>query len=202
MYILALATADSSEDKSRMIENETRSHWVLQIYMTSMTVVQTASNIRHQLSKSPTRLFKILAGAVSFLILLKCSKYHSLVVESTLSGGIRHGCDLLRDLAITSDDIINRAHSAFQRLSMYSETLKPEDKTEELLTVKTRMGYNVARSTVLLFRTKGLGQAPESASPRDRVERSADGIANAEDANYFVDFDWDDSLLDLLPRIV
>jgi hypothetical protein len=202
LYVLALAATDGSNGKLDVSEREMRSHWVLQIYITSMAVVQTTSNIRDKLLKTPTRLFKALAGAISFLILLRCSKYHYLVVDNTLTAGIRQGWDLLRGMEITSDDFMTRVHSGLERLSIYCETLKPEDKTQELLSAKTRMGYNVARSIALLIQGKAPKQAQENTPSNNQTERSADDMINFEDANFFLDFDWDDSLLGLLPQII
>ncbi|OKL55823.1 hypothetical protein UA08_08812 [Talaromyces atroroseus] len=202
LYVLALAAVDNSDDGCRLVEEELRSHWVLQIYVTSMAVVQTASKIRGQFLKTPARLFKTLAGAISFLILLRCSKYHHLAVDSTLTAGIRQGWDLLRGLAITSDDFVTRVHAGLERLSRYCETLKPEDRTQELLSVKTRMGYNVARSIALLIQGKAPRQAEENISSSDPNERLANDTINTEDTDLFLNFDSDDSLLGILPQII
>lgn len=196
LYILGIAAVDSAQEGSLDITNsQRRSQWIVQTYISIMSTIRAASNSRQPLSKMPTRIWKILGAAVSFLILLKCSKHCQLVDSTDLSRGIRQGWELLGLFEITPDDYIPRSNTFLQHLSNYSETLKAEEKTEELLSVRTRMGYNVVRSTALLLHK----QAQENASASNNgTERAADDGFSMDDVNLFLDFDWDNALLDIL----
>jgi hypothetical protein len=146
LYTFALATESPENNDSIGIESP--SHWLIQGYVTTMATVQTVSSIRNQVFCAPSRLHKMLMDAVCFPLLLKCSRHYDLV-NSTLCSGITQGWEMLQGLSITSEDFMSRAYLLIERLSRYSDTLGPQDETEGLLLVKSRMGANVSLSTVL-----------------------------------------------------
>jgi hypothetical protein len=166
--------------------------------MYSIAMIQTVATIQEPPTKLPTRIYKSLAAAVSFMILLKCSKYYYLVDDSALSTAIRQGWELTRKFEIVPSDFITRTNYLLERLSIYSETLTPEDKTGELLTGKARMGFNVARSTAMLVHRVVLKRNQENETIADNgIEQANYHTMEMADLEFFLDFDWNESLLSL-----
>ncbi|EED14748.1 conserved hypothetical protein [Talaromyces stipitatus ATCC 10500] len=198
LYIIAISSLDSNGIELEVTGSEKSSLWILQAYLCVIATIQAASTIEEQLVKVPTRIFKSLASCVSFLILLKCSKHHYLVDDGVLSTAIRQGWGLMRRFEIVPNDFVSRTCTLIERMSSYSETLKPEDKTEEILTAKSRMGFNVARSASLLVQRKLLnnGQAKTTTTDNGTEQTNYFNMDMAE-LDFFLDFDWNESLLSL-----
>jgi hypothetical protein len=171
--------------------------------MCAIAMIQAASTIQEPPIKLPTRIYKTLAASVSFLILLKCSKYYYLVDDSAISSAMRQGWELARKFEIATNDFITRTNYLIERLSIYSETLRPEDKTEELFTGKARMGFNVARSTSVLVHRVVLKSNQENETIADNnsngnsIGQATDYTMEMAGLDFFLDFDWDESLLSL-----
>lgn len=198
LYIIAISAADNNSDDIDPTGSEKRSQWIVQGYMCSIGMIQAASTIQEPLIKLPTRIYKTLAAAVSFLILLKCSKYYYLADDSALTIAIRQGWELTRKFELVQSDFITRTNYLLERLSIYSETLTPEEKTGELLTGKARMGFNVARSTTMLVHQVVLKRNQENEMVVDNGTKPAnDYTMEMADLDFFLDFDWNESLLSL-----
>lgn len=204
LYIIAISAADNSGNGIDSIESDKRNQWIVQGCMSAIAMIQAASTIEEPFIKLPTRIYKTLAGSVSFLILLRCSKYYNLVDDSATSSAMRQGWELCRRFEIVQSDFITRTNYLMERLSIYSETLSPEDKTEELFSSKARMGFNVARSTAVLVHRVVLKRNQENETPADSNNNNSNGIGQTTDftmemadLDFFLDFDWDESLLSL-----
>lgn len=205
LYSIAISAADSDGDGIDSIGSDKRAQWIVQGCMCVIAMIQAASTIEEPFTKLPTRIYKSLAASVSFLILFKCSKHYYLVDNSAISTAMRQGWELCRRFENITGDFIPRTNYLIERLSIYSETLRPEDKTEELFTGKARMGFNVARSTSVLVHQVVLKRNQENETTADNNNNNnGNGIGQATDygmdmagLDFFLDFDWDESLLSL-----
>lgn len=196
LYVISLSALYEAGVQPNSSHSEIRSRWILQAYLASISSIQAASVLCDHLTKMPTRVFKSLAGAVSFLILLKCSKYHNLLDATTLSNAIRQGWELMKKFEATPTEFLTRTCSMLERLSSYSESLSTNERTEEIFSAKARMGFNVVRSTVLLLHRTILNKKHGNETELDDSDAQfADMDANPFD--LFMDFDWDGSLLSL-----
>ncbi|KAI7971923.1 hypothetical protein EIK77_007522 [Talaromyces pinophilus] len=174
LYSIAISAADSDGEGIDSIGSDKRAQWIVQGCMCAIAMIQAASTIEEPLIKLPTRIYKTLAASVSFLILLKCSKHYYLVDDSAISSAMRQGWEF--------------------------ETLRPEDKTGELFTGKARMGFNVARSTSVLVHQvvlKRNQQENETMGDDGGTGQAADYNMDMAGLDFFLDFDWDESLLSL-----
>lgn len=203
LYVIAISAADNESDSIDSIGGDKRPQWIVQTYMCAVAIIQAVSTMQEPLIKLPTRVYKTLAASVCFLVLLKCSKHHYLVEDGALSSALRQGWELGRKFEIVQSDFITRTNYLIERLSIYSETLRPEDKTEELFTSKARMGFNVARSTAVLVQRVVLKRNQlenETVADNNGDNGIAQGIdygMEMADLDFFLDFDWDESLLSL-----
>ncbi|KAH8688725.1 hypothetical protein BGW36DRAFT_331149 [Talaromyces proteolyticus] len=200
LYTLALTAISESlenDDRNHVLGVESPSHWVTQGYLTAIATIRTAASMRDKLLTSPTRLHKLLMNAVCYLLLLKCSRYQDLVVSTTLSSGISQGWNILRGLSITPGDFTSRACLILERLARYSEMLQPQDRTNGLLVLKSRMGANIAFSTAL--RTREFSrkiQHYQASSESDTIEQHADNLG-IEDQSFSMESSWEDLFLDM-----
>ncbi|KAB8227462.1 fungal specific transcription factor domain-containing protein [Aspergillus alliaceus] len=150
LYTLAL-TIDSSKSKIT-VHMDSHSHWLVCASVAATTTIQTALSIVDQLLYAPSRPQKIVLNAICLLLLMKGSRYSELVEKHTLDSAINQGGELLRDLSTTTGDFMSRACSLLDQLGRYTERLKPEDKTEQFLLVRLRMGANVPFTTAIRAR--------------------------------------------------
>ncbi|RAO70339.1 uncharacterized protein BHQ10_006351 [Talaromyces amestolkiae] len=204
LYIIAISAVGNEDNVLDSTGSDKRNQWIVQGCMCAIAMIQATSTIQEPLTKLPTRIYKTLAASVSFLILLRCSKYYNLVEDSATSSAMRQGWELCRGFEIVQSDFITRTNYLMERLSIYSETMSPVDKTEELFASKARMGFNVARSTAVLVHRVVLKKNQENETTADNGNNNGSCIGQAADFNmdmadldFFLDFDWDESLLSL-----
>lgn len=199
LYSIALTKVSDALEESSVVSTTVESpfHWVVQAYTTAISTIKVAVSIRDSLFNSPSRMHKLLMNAICYLVLLKCSRFQDLVDNSTLKNGIRQGWEVLRGLGLTSNDFISRACAICERVSRYSDDLKPEERTQGLLVVKSRLGANIAFSTAVRAR-QWARQMQDDNSPAEMNagEEPIDALS-IDDPSLFADINWDDLFLDL-----
>ncbi|QKX60294.1 uncharacterized protein TRUGW13939_07437 [Talaromyces rugulosus] len=194
LYTIALTMVSDTLEESNVVSTtiESPCYWVVQTYITAISTIRTAVSIQDTIFNSPVRMHKLLINAICYLVLLKCSRFQDLVDNSTLSNGIRQGWEVLRGLSITPNDFTTRACSICERLSRYSDDLKPEERTKGLLVLKSRMGANIAFSTALRAREwSRQTQGDTSSTEINDGEEPADAFS-IEDLSLFADINWED----------
>lgn len=204
LYIIAISAGGNEDSGNESIGSDKRNQWIVQGCMCAIAMIQATSTIQEPFTKLPTRIYKTLAASVSFLILLRCSKFYNLVDDGATSSAMRQGWELCRGFEIFQSDFISRTNHLIEQLSIYSETMSPGEKTEELFTCKARMGFNVARSTSVLVHRVILRRNQGNETTADNGNNNGSNIGQATDFNmdmadldFFLDFDWDESLLSL-----
>ncbi|KAL2443695.1 hypothetical protein ABEF95_010702 [Exophiala dermatitidis] len=161
-YLRSSNNNSSSSSGGSFVAIESLSHWLVQGYVAATATIQTASRVPEQLFHAPSRVQKMVANAVCFLLLLKCSRHHGLVEDSVLSGNLTHGWHILRRLSVAPGDFMARASMLFERFitrTAYIDTTTTRDggqgqvqRTMAFLPIRSRMGANVALSAVLRIR--------------------------------------------------
>lgn len=200
LYIFAITSEsaekqDAAVDDAAAISIESPSHWLVQCYMVASAIIQTASDSQDQMLLSPARLQRYVINAVCFMLMLKCSRHHALVDQAALNNSISRGWETLQGFSLVTNDFMARACLLIELLSKYSDTLKPEDKTKPFLTVRSRMGANIAISSVR--------QAEEYYKRTAGEETSLNGgdimseTFEIDDLNLFADINWDELFPDL-----
>lgn len=199
LYVVALTVVSDALEGSSVVSTavESPSHWVVQAYMTAINTIRAATSTRDTLFYSPARMHKLLMNAICYLVLFKCSRYQDLVDNSTLRNAIRQGLELLSGLSVTSNDFITQAYLICERISRYSEHLKPEDRTKGLLVLKSRMGANIAFSTAARAREWARQIKDDTSSAEINASDQSPEDFNIEDLNLFTDINWEDLFLDM-----
>lgn len=186
LYTLAL-TIDSSKSKNA-VHLDSQSHWLVCASVAATTTIQTALSMGDQLLYAPARLQKIVLNAICLLLLMKGSRYSELVEKHTLDNAINQGRELLRDLSTTTGDFMSRACSLLDQLGRFTERLKPEDKTEQFLLVRLRMGANVPFTTAI--RAREALRKSHANTPHDIWQEPDMSDLDLQDIDLPLGFDW------------
>lgn len=199
LYSIALTTVSDALEESSSVSTTVESpcHWVVQSYITAISTIRAVVSIRDTLFNSPARMQKLLMNAICYLVLLKCSRFQDLVDSSTLSNGIRQGWEVLKGLSITPNDFITRACRICERVSRYSDDLKPEQRTKGLLVLKSRMGANIAFSTAIRAREWTRQTQDDTISAEINTSEELADAFSIEDLSLFADINWENLFLDL-----
>ncbi|KAH8809408.1 hypothetical protein F5884DRAFT_674124 [Xylogone sp. PMI_703] len=195
LYTFAL-TSENLE--SSLPKPEALSNWPMQAYIVAINTIRTGLCVQDTLFFSPIRLQKMIVNAICFLLLLKCSRHYDSVDHSELCNAITQGWESMQKLSVTTDDFMYRACLFTERLSKYSDTMQPKDRTQSLLLVNSRMGANVSFSTLLQGRDSDRKTQEVTALSDEEPSMT---MLNFEDENLFADIDWDTVFLDRIAQM-